>query len=159
MLVGEQPSNDEDEAGKPFVGPAGRVLDRALESAEISRGDVFVTNAVKHFKFRRKGKRRLHERPNSYEIERCKWWNEYELELVKPLLIVGLGATAAFSILGRRVTIKRERGNIITTPDGRHAMVTAHPSYLLRIRERADRELEMAALIKDLSIARDYIAA
>src|SRR5947207_4133755 len=116
MLVGEQPGDKEDLAGKPFVGPAGRVLDRALEDAGIPRTEVFVTNAVKHFKHEMRGKRRLHKRPNAYEIERCKIWLDVERALVKPVAIVALGATAARSLLGRPVTITKMRGEIAHLP-------------------------------------------
>src|SRR5262249_36991809 len=110
MLVGEQPGNDEDLAGQPFVGPAGRALDRALADAGLDRNKVFITNAVKHFKFEMRSKRRLHKRPNSYEIERCRWWNDIERALVKPQLVVALGATAARSLLARDVSITSVRG-------------------------------------------------
>ena len=113
MLVGEQPGDKEDLSGKPFVGPAGRVLDRALAEAGIPRAEVFVTNAVKHFKHEMRGKRRLHKRPNAYEIERCKVWLDLERALVKPVAIVALGATAARSLLGRPVTIGKLRGQIL----------------------------------------------
>src|SRR6266508_6810932 len=113
MLVGEQPGNDEDLAGKPFVGPAGRVLDRALADAGFDRQEVFVTNAVKHFKFELRGKRRLHKRPNAYEIERCRWWLDLERAIVKPELVVALGATAARSLLNRTVTISKIRGEVL----------------------------------------------
>ena len=113
MLVGEQPGNDEDLAGKPFVGPAGRVLDRALADAGLDRSKVFVTNAVKHFKFELRGKRRLHKRPNAYEIERCRWWLDLERAIVKPELVVALGATAARSLLNRTVSIAAVRGKIL----------------------------------------------
>ena len=128
MLVGEQPGDKEDLAGKPFVGPAGRVLDRALADAGIARTEVFVTNAVKHFKHEMRGKRRLHKRPNAYEIERCKIWLDTERAIVKPVAIVALGATAARSLLGRAVTISKVRGQILHLPDGTAAFVTIHPS-------------------------------
>src|SRR6266571_3063148 len=118
MLVGEQPGNDEDLAGKPFVGPAGRVLDRALADAGLDRGEVFVTNAVKHFKFELRGKRRLHKRPNAYEIERCNWWLEHERAIVKPAAIVALGATAARAVCARVVTITKMRGQAHQLADG-----------------------------------------
>ena len=110
MLVGEQPGDQEDKTGLPFVGPAGRILDRALDDAGIERKRVFVTNAVKHFKYEMRGKRRLHKRPNAYEIERCRWWQDLERAIVKPTLIVALGATAARSVLGRPATITRSEG-------------------------------------------------
>src|SRR5215203_4618130 len=129
MLVGEQPGDQEDRAGKPFVGPAGRILNEALEAAGIPRNDAFVTNAVKHFKFEQRGKRRLHKRPNAYEIERCRWWFNYEKAIVSPDVIIALGATAARSVLGHTVTISKLRGDFIPLDDGRRALVTIHPSY------------------------------
>jgi uracil-DNA glycosylase family protein len=153
MLVGEQPGDKEDIAGEPFVGPAGRLLDRALERAGIERASVFVTNAVKHFKFEPRGKRRLHKRPNAYEIERCHWWYENERALVRPRVTVALGATGARAVLGRTTTIARARGKIIPLADG-IAVVTIHPSWLLRIREDDARQTEFEALVKDLIVAR-----
>src|SRR2546425_11831647 len=128
MLVGEQPGDREDLAGKPFVGPAGRILDQALADAGIARSDTFVTNAVKHFKFEQRGKRRLHKRPNAYEIERCRWWNDIERAIIKPDVIVALGATAARSLVGRPVTLAKVRGETLSTPDGYPLIVTIHPS-------------------------------
>ncbi len=153
MLVGEQPGDKEDIAGKPFVGPAGRWLDRALERAGIERASVFVTNAVKHFKFEPRGKRRLHKRPNAYEIERCHWWYENERALVRPRVTVALGATGARAVLGRTTTIARTRGKTIRLADG-VAVVTIHPSWLLRIREDDMRQTEFEALVRDLIVAR-----
>src|SRR2546423_2369234 len=139
MLVGEQPGDKEDLAGKPFVGPAGRLLDQALADAGIPRNETFVTNAVKHFKFEPRGKRRLHKKPNAYEIERCKWWFEQERAIVKPQLIVALGATAARSLMGRAVTITKVRGEAFALADGTQALVTIHPSALLRMQEEAEK--------------------
>jgi uracil-DNA glycosylase len=153
MLVGEQPGDKEDLAGKPFVGPAGRVLDKALADAGIPRKDTFVTNAVKHFKFEPRGKRRLHKKPNAYEIERCKWWLEQERALVQPDLIVALGATAARSLIGRVVTITTLRGEPVRLADGTPLLVTIHPSALLRIQEAADKRAAYAAFVKDLKVA------
>jgi uracil-DNA glycosylase len=153
MLVGEQPGDKEDLAGKPFVGPAGQVLDRALAEAEIPRTEVFVTNAVKHFKHEMRGKRRLHKRPNAYEIERCKIWLELERETVKPAVIVALGATAARSLFGRPVTIAKLRGRMLELPDGTAALVTIHPSFLLRIRDAADKKREYGQFVADLRVA------
>src|SRR3954463_317985 len=124
MLVGEQPGDKEDLAGKPFVGPAGRMLDQALAEAGIPRVETFVTNAVKHFKFEPRGKRRLHKKPNAYEIERCKWWNEQERKLVKPELVVALGATAARSLTGKTVTITKLRGQILPFENNSKLLVT-----------------------------------
>ena len=158
MLVGEQPGDQEDLAGKPFVGPAGRVLDEALEQAGIARKDVFVTNAVKHFKFEQRGKRRLHKRPNAYEIERCRWWFEQERALVRPVAIVALGATAARSIFKRVVTISSMRGKAHQLADGTAAFVTIHPSFLLRIQDHADKEREYRNFVADLRRAAKLMA-
>jgi len=149
MLVGEQPGNDEDLAGRPFVGPAGRVLDRALEEAGIDRRTVYVTNAVKHFKFDQRGKRRLHKRPNTYEIERCRWWLDLERRIVSPGIVVALGATAARSLLGRTVAISSLRGQVLDEPVGLLA-VTIHPSYLLRISEPDRKAEEYRRFVHDL---------
>jgi uracil-DNA glycosylase len=157
MLVGEQPGNDEDLAGKPFVGPAGRVLDRALTDAGLDRNQVFVTNAVKHFKFEMRGKRRLHKRPNAYEIEHCRWWNDLERALVKPQLVVALGATAARSLLARNVSIASVRGKLLETEDGTRLAVTIHPSYLLRIIEREDKEQEYRRFVGDLRMCKQAL--
>jgi uracil-DNA glycosylase len=158
MLVGEQPGDKEDLAGKPFVGPAGRVLDQALEAAGIPRTEVFVTNAVKHFKHELRGKRRLHKRPNAYEIERCKVWLDIERRIVKPTAIVALGATAARSLFGRPVTIAKLRGRMVQLPDGTAAFVTIHPSFLLRIKDEADKEREYRNLVADLRPAARLLA-
>jgi uracil-DNA glycosylase len=158
MLVGEQPGDKEDLAGKPFVGPAGRVLDRALAEAGIPRTEVFVTNAVKHFKHEMRGKRRLHKRPNVYEIERCKIWLEVERALVKPVAIVALGATAARSLFGRSVTISKVRGQTLHLADGTAAFVTIHPSWLLRIEDEADKEREYKNFVADLRPAAKVLA-
>jgi uracil-DNA glycosylase len=158
MLVGEQPGDKEDLAGKPFVGPAGRVLDQALEAAGIPRVEVFVTNAVKHFKHEMRGKRRLHKRPNAYEIERCKIWLETERRIVKPAAIIALGATAARSLFGRPVTIAKLRGRMVQLPDGTAAFVTIHPSFLLRIKDEADKEREYRNLVADLRPAARLLA-
>src|SRR5262245_43518209 len=158
MLVGEQPGDKEDLAGKPFVGPAGRVLDQALEAAGIPRTEVFVTNAVKHFKHAMRGKRRLHKRPNAYEIERCKVWLETERVIVKPAGIVALGATAARSLFGRVVTITSTRGRPLHLADGTAAFVTIHPSMLLRIEDHADKEREYERFVADLRQAAKILA-
>ena len=152
MFVGEQPGNDEDLAGKPFVGPAGRVLDRAIHDAKLDRTTIFVTNAVKHFKFEPRGKRRLHKRPKAYEIERCRWWLDIERAIVKPELIVALGATAARSLFGRPVTISKMRGNIVDGEDGARLLVTIHPSYLLRIEDERDKAAEYRRFVADLRL-------
>jgi len=150
MLVGEQPGNDEDLAGRPFVGPAGRMLDRALGAAGIERAKVFVTNAVKHFKFEPRGKRRMHKKPNAHEIERCKWWLDKERKLVSPALTVALGATAARSLFGKPMTISRVRAEVLELPDGGRGFVTVHPSFLLRIPDARSRAAELRRFIADL---------
>jgi uracil-DNA glycosylase len=157
MLVGEQPGDKEDLAGKPFIGPAGRVLDDALKRAGIARTETFVTNAVKHFKHEMRGKRRLHKRPNAYEIERCRWWLENERAIVKPAAIVALGATAARSVLGRAVTITKMRGQMLSLADGTAAFVTIHPSWLLRIEDEADKRREYDHFVADLRLAAKLI--
>jgi uracil-DNA glycosylase len=140
MFVGEQPGDAEDLRGLPFVGPAGRVLDRAIAEVGLDRVRIFVTNAVKHFKFEQRGKRRLHKRPDAYEIDRCRWWLDQERAIIEPAIVVALGATAARGVLGRSVTISKVRGEILAGSDGRLALVTIHPSYLLRIQEDDERE-------------------
>jgi len=153
MLVGEQPGDKEDLAGRPFVGPAGQMLGQALKDAHIPREDVFVTNAVKHFKFEMRGKRRLHKRPNAYEIDRCKWWNDFERTIVKPEVVVALGATAARSLTGRPVTISRMRGTPVTLRDGAKLLITIHPSALLRMEDEHEKHAAYVAFVKDLKAA------
>ncbi|HET8545839.1 MAG TPA: UdgX family uracil-DNA binding protein [Pseudolabrys sp.] len=150
MMVGEQPGDQEDKQGKPFVGPAGGVLAKALEDAGIDRDAVFVTNAVKHFKFEQRGKRRLHKRPNAYEIDRCHWWLDFERALVKPDIVVALGATAVRSISGRPTSINKIRGRILTLQDGGRMLATIHPSYILRIEDEADKRAEYRKFVADL---------
>jgi len=158
MLVGEQPGDKEDLAGKPFVGPAGRILDSALAAAGIAREDAFVTNAVKHFKHEMRGKRRLHKRPNTYEIERCKIWLETERAIVKPIAVVALGATAARSLFGRVLTIAKTRGRQLHLADGTAAFITIHPSFLLRIEDEADKAREYRHFVADLRQAAKVLA-
>jgi DNA polymerase len=153
MFVGEQPGDREDLAGKPFVGPAGRVLDQALADADIPREETFVTNAVKHFKFEMRGKRRLHKRPNAYEIERCKWWLDMERLIVKPSVVIALGATATRSLVGKTVTISKVRGTPIDLKDGSQLIVTIHPSALLRMDDEALKRQAYRAFVRDLKIA------
>ena len=153
MLVGEQPGDKEDLAGKPFVGPAGRLLDQALEDAGIKRTETFVTNAVKHFKHEMRGKRRLHKRPDNYEIERCKIWLDLERSLVKPDIIVALGVTAARSLTGRTLTIGKVRGGPIAMADGTSLIVTIHPSALLRIEDDDERHAAYQGFVADLKAA------
>jgi DNA polymerase len=157
MFVGEQPGDQEDRQGKPFVGPAGRILDRAIADAGLKRESIFVTNAVKHFKFEQRGKRRLHKRPNTHEIERCRWWNDVEKHIVKPEVIVALGATAARSLLNRVITISKVRGEVLTAPDGYHVVVTIHPSWLLRMDDDAQREAEYNRFVTDLKSCARYL--
>lgn len=159
MMVGEQPGNDEDLKGHPFVGPAGRMLDRAIADAGLDRKTIFVTNAVKHFKFEPRGKRRLHKRPNAHEIERCRWWNEIERKLVKPDLIVALGATAARSLMGRIITIGKVRGEPIALADGGRLIVTVHPSSLLRIEDEKDKTLRYGEFVDDLKMCAKLLKA
>jgi uracil-DNA glycosylase len=154
MLVGEQPGDKEDLAGKPFVGPAGRILDAALKDAGIAREDTFVTNAVKHFKHEMRGKRRLHKRPNNYEIERCKIWLERERDLVKPATIIALGVTAARSLTGKTVTIAKMRRTPVELADGTKLVVTIHPSALLRIEDEGDKHAAYRDFVADLKAAR-----
>jgi len=153
MLIGEQPGDKEDLAGKPFVGPAGRVLDQALADAGIEREATFVTNAVKHFKHEMRGKRRLHKRPNNYEIERCKIWLDEERKLVKPEAIIALGVTAARSLTGKTVTISKLRGKPLDLADGTRFFVTVHPSALLRIEDEGDKRAAYQQFVADLKAA------
>jgi uracil-DNA glycosylase len=161
MLVGEQPGDHEDLSGRPFVGPAGTMLDRALEDAGVDRERVFVTNVVKHFKWRPgPGKRRLHERPNAREVRACRPWLDLELEIVRPELLVALGATAAQALLGPDVRITEQRGEIVAAPGIEPPILaTYHPSAILRARTPGDREQMLAALVADLSTAARAIAA
>lgn len=142
VFVGEQPGDQEDLAGRPFVGPAGQLFDRALADAGIDRAHSYVTNAVKHFKFERRGKRRIHDKPNGGEVAACRWWLERELALIRPRITVALGATAARSLFGKVVTISALRGEVQRMPDGGEAWVTVHPSYLLRVRDHRDEAYE-----------------
>jgi uracil-DNA glycosylase len=150
VFVGEQPGDQEDLAGRPFVGPAGQLFDEALEQAGIERTSVYVTNAVKHFKFVSRGKRRIHQKPDTGEIDACRWWIEQERALVKPSLTVALGATAARSLIGKTVTISRVRDAPLTLADGALCWVTVHPSFLLRIPEQDRRREERALFVRDL---------
>ena len=153
MLLGEQPGDQEDMAGKPFVGPAGKLLDRALEKAGIKRDEVYVTNAVKHFKWEPRGKRRIHQKPNSREIAACRPWVEAELRLVRPELLVCLGATAAQSIFGPSFRVTRERGKVLQSELAPKVLATVHPSALLRQPDEESREREYAHFVADLRIA------
>ena len=153
MLVGEQPGDKEDRAGRPFVGPAGQLLDRALEQAGIERARAYVTNAVKHFKWRPAGKVRLHQKPNAEEIQSCRPWLELELELVGPRVVVCLGATAAQALLGRSFKVTKQRGQFVEWPYAPLAMATIHPSAILRVSEPEEREAAFAGLVADLRVA------
>lgn len=153
MLIGEQPGDQEDLAGRPFVGPAGQLLDDALAQAGIDRAAAYLTNAVKHFKFEPRGKRRIHATPDAGEISACRWWIEQELLIVRPKVVIALGATAARSLLGKAVTISRERGRAIRLDSGAEAWITVHPSYLLRLPDPEAKATQHAAFIADLRAA------
>jgi DNA polymerase len=153
VLVGEQPGDKEDLAGKPFVGPAGQMLDRALEEAGIDRSKVYVTNAVKHFKFVARGKIRLHQKPTTPEIRACRQWYERELATIKPTLVVAMGATAAQSVFGKMTPINKNRGHLIDLEQGIQALVTVHPSYLLRLPDAQAKAREYERFVSDLKIA------
>jgi DNA polymerase len=150
MFVGEQPGDQEDLAGRPFVGPAGALFDAALEAAGIERSTVYVTNAVKHFKFVQRGKRRIHNKPDSGEISACRWWIEHERELIRPPVTVALGATAARSLIGKVVTISRVRGEPLTLADGSECWVTVHPSSILRAPDESARREGKRLFLRDL---------
>jgi uracil-DNA glycosylase family protein len=150
MLVGEQPGDKEDLEGEPFVGPAGRLLDKALGEAGIDRSAAYVTNAVKHFKWRPRGNRRLHQTPRAGEIEACKPWLQAEVEAVEPQALLALGATAARSLFGAEVKVTKDRGRPLESPLAPVAAVTIHPSAILRLREHDEREAELAAFVADL---------
>ena len=158
MFVGEQPGDQEDLAGRPFVGPAGALFDDALAKAGIDRSTVYVTNAVKHFKFVAKGKRRIHNKPDSGEISACRWWIEHERELIRPPVTVALGATAARSLIGKTVTIGKVRGAPLTLEDGSECWVTVHPSSLLRMPDREKRHEARALFIRDLKLIKSRAA-
>jgi uracil-DNA glycosylase family protein len=153
MLVGEQPGDQEDLAGRPFVGPAGQILDRALAEAGIDRSQVYVTNAVKHFKFTARGKRRIHQKPELREITACRSWLDHEIALVKPRLIMALGASAARALLGRSVPVGASRGRMFSLPSSIPVAVTIHPSYILRLPDQEQRAAEYAHLVADLKAA------
>ena len=157
MLVGEQPGDKEDLAGKPFVGPAGQMLDRALEEAGIDRTKVYVTNAVKHFKFVPRGKIRLHQKPNTPEIRACRQWYERELASIKPDLVVAMGATAAQSVFGKITPINKNRGRLIDVEDGTRALVTVHPSYLLRLPDEDAKAREYERFVDDLKVVAKFL--
>ena len=153
MLLGEQPGDQEDIAGKPFVGPAGKILDRALDDAGINRGEVYVTNTVKHFKWEPRGKRRIHKKPNSREIAACRPWLEAELRVVRPGLLVCLGATAAQAIFGPTFRVTRDRGKVLKSELAPRVLATVHPSSLLRQPDKESREREYKLFVADLRAA------
>jgi DNA polymerase len=160
MLVGEEPGDQEDKQGHPFVGPAGRILDQALALAEMDRSTIFATNAVKHFKYRMRGKRRIHQRPNAGEVAACRQWLQAEVELVSPAVIVALGATAAHSLMGRATAIAENRGRALESPlFAPPVLVTAHPSSVLRERDSEARRAALAALAEDLRVAAQLAGA
>ena len=157
MFVGEQPGDQEDIQGRPFVGPAGKILDKALAEAGIDRKEVYVTNAVKHFKWEPRGKRRIHKKPNSMEIAACKPWIEAEIAVLKPDVIVCLGATAAQALLGRQFKVSTQRGVWIPSPLAPFVMATVHPSSLLRAPDDVTRRLETKRFIADLKLIREAL--
>jgi DNA polymerase len=156
MMVGEQPGDQEDLAGEPFVGPAGRLLDQVLAELEVDRQQVYVTNAVKHFKWEPRGKRRLHSKPNSREISACRPWLEAELQVVKPRLVVCLGATAAQAVFGPAFRVTKQRGQILPSPFAANAMATYHPSALLRAPAETRQQMR-AEFTEDLQTALDWL--
>ena len=156
-LVGEQPGNEEDLAGRPFVGPSGRLLDRALAEAGIDRKTAYVTNAVKHFKYVPRGKIRMHQKPNTLEIRACRQWYERELAAVRPELVVAMGATAAQSVFGKITQINKNRGRLIELGQGFKVLVTVHPSYLLRLPDAEAKAQEYARFVSDLKLAANVL--
>ena len=157
MLVGEQPGDEEDRKGLPFVGPAGRLLDRALEAAEVPREHLCVTNAVKHFKWEARGKRRLHKTPAQREIDACHQWLEGEIQALKPRVIACLGATAAKAVIGKDFRVSTERGRFVPSPLAEHVFATLHPSALLRLRDEDEKEAAFKQLVKDLSLIKEAL--
>jgi uracil-DNA glycosylase len=158
MMIGEQPGHEEDLAGQPFVGPAGRLLDRALAAAAITRDDVYVTNVVKHFKWEPRGKRRIHAKPNQMEIGACLPWLQAELDVVKPEAVVCLGATAAQALLGARFRVTKQRGQWLSAPRAPRVLATVHPSSILRAPDEEARHREFEAFVDDLRLVREVLA-
>jgi DNA polymerase len=156
VFVGEQPGDQEDQQGKPFVGPAGKLLDKALEDAGIDRSQVYVTNAVKHFKWQARGKRRIHQKPNWSEIPACRPWLEAELEVIEPRVLVCLGATAAQALLGRDFRVTQQRGELVDSDLAENVIATIHPSSILRA-DADTRELEFRELVRDLEVVARFI--
>ena len=154
MLVGEQPGDAEDKKGLPFVGPAGRLLDRALEAAGVDREHIYVTNAVKHFKWQLRGKRRLHKTPAQREIDACHQWLEREIAAIRPQVIVALGATAARAVIGKQFRVSVQRGQFVESPLAPHVFATLHPSALLRLQDEAEKEAAFGELVADLKLIR-----
>jgi DNA polymerase len=150
IFIGEQPGDQEDVIGRPFVGPAGQIMDRAMEEAGVDRRTIYITNAVKHFKFEPRGKRRIHKTPEAPEIQACRFWLDVELVRLRPKLVVAMGGTAARAVLGRAVTIGRERGRPMEGPDGLSEFVTVHPSFLLRVPDEDAKAREYRAFVDDL---------
>ncbi|RJT42495.1 uracil-DNA glycosylase [Mesorhizobium waimense] len=159
IFVGEQPGDQEDLAGKPFVGPAGKIFDVILNDAGVDRQKTYVTNAVKHFKFEPRGKRRIHSKPNAGEVQACRWWLDREIGLIKPDVVVALGATAAQSLLGKAVPVTKMRGQVIERDDGLRVFITIHPSFILRIREAADKDAERGRFLQDMKAVKSLMAA
>ena len=153
MLVGEQPGNDEDLAGRPFVGPAGKLLERALAEAGIERSDTYVTNVVKHFSWEPRGKWRIHKKPNAREIAACRPWLDHEIALVAPRVVVCLGATAAQALLGAQFRVTRDHGRFVPSPLAPYVLATVHPSSILRAADEADRHAAFAQFVTDLRVA------
>jgi DNA polymerase len=158
MLVGEQPGDAEDKKGLPFVGPAGRLLHRALEAAGVDRERIYVTNAVKHFKWQLRGKRRLHKTPAQREIDACRQWLEGEIAAVRPQVIVALGATAARAVIGRDFKVSQMRGQFVESPLAPHVFATFHPSALLRLQDEAEKEAAFVQLVADLKLIRQALS-
>jgi uracil-DNA glycosylase family protein len=154
MLIGEQPGDLEDQRGKPFVGPAGRILDRALEEARISRDEVYVTNAVKHFKWIWRGKRRLHQKPSVRQVMACRPWLEAEIEAVQPQILVCMGGTAAQSVMGKSIPVMKERGKFLDSSLGKLAFVTIHPSAILRQRDQDERDEEFQRFAAEMKLVK-----
>jgi DNA polymerase len=152
MLVGEQPGDEEDKKGLPFVGPAGRLLDRALEAAGVDRNDLYITNAVKHFKWQLRGKRRLHKTPAQREVDACRQWLEREIAAVKPHVIVALGATAARAVISKDFKVSTMRGQFVESPLAPYVFAALHPSALLRLKDEADKEAAFEQLVGDLKL-------
>ena len=156
MVVGEQPGDHEDLAGKPFVGPAGQLFDRTLREIGVDRGGLYVTNAVKHFKYETRGKRRIHQRPNAGEVEQCRWWLNQEIALVQPKLIVAMGATALYALTGGKEKVSEIRGRPLPMQEGRTLFVTVHPSYLLRLPDEQAKEMEIKKFKQDMLYVRNF---